>query len=644
MGITIGIDLGTTNCCVCYISQSDRIIVPNPEGGRTTPSVVAFAEDSQRLVGALARRQAETNPENTIFAVKRLMGRRFDDPLVQRIGESTPYRIVESEKGDAWVDVRGELYSPPQISSFILRELKRMADEHTGEEITQAVITVPAYFNDAQRQATRDAGRIAGLEVLRIVNEPTAAALAYGIDQSKDMKIAVYDFGGGTFDISILDLSDGMFTVLSTSGDTFLGGEDFDYAIIDWLVNDFEQKEGIDLRDDNIAMQRLKEEAENAKMELSTTDSTEIKLPFIASGDDGPKHLDATLDRKTYEGLVLSLVERSLEPCGTALRDAQVAKKDIDVVLLVGGMTRMPLIRQKVGMWFQKEVDNSVNPDEIVAIGACLQAGIVKGELKDIILMDVTPLTLGLETYGGVFTPVVPKNTTIPYEYTEVFSTTVDNQEMVRIVLGQGERAMSADNKKLAEFELHGIPPAPRGVPKVELKILIDVNGIVSVRATDLGTMREQSMTVMADGGLSEDQIAAMIDEGSTHAEKDKYNKRVTELQNKTRGLIYQTERSLAQYGEYLEDDERLEIREDVETVKELLQDGANADELESIISSLEASAYRLAEAMYSSLNLEESDEAVENESTENTKPKAIADEDIPRMTTGSVVEIVDED
>ena len=635
MGITIGIDLGTTNCCVCYIEQSDRIIVPNPEGGRTTPSVVAFAEDSQRLVGALARRQAETNPENTIFAVKRLMGRRFDDPLVQRISESTPYQIVESEKGDAWVKVRDELYSPPQVSSFILRELKRMADEFSGEDITQAVITVPAYFNDSQRQATRDAGKIAGLEVLRIVNEPTAAALAYGIDQSKDMKIAVYDFGGGTFDISILDLSDGMFTVLSTAGDTFLGGEDFDYAIIDWLVEDFKEKEGIDLRDDNIAMQRLKEEAENAKMELSTIDSTDIKLPFVASGDNGPKHLDATLDRQTYEGLVSHLVEKSLDPCGNALREAQISKKDIDVVLLVGGMTRMPLIRKKVSIWFQKEVDNSVNPDEIVAIGACLQASIVKGELKDIILMDVTPLTLGVETQGGVFTPVIPKNTTIPYEYTEVFSTTMDNQEMVRIHLAQGERSMIADNKKLAEFELHGIPPAPRGIPKIELKILIDVNGIVNVRATDLGTMREHSVIVMADGGLSEEEIESMIDEGTQHAEQDKDNKRVTELQNKTHGLIYQTERSLAQYGEYLQEDERLEIREDIETVRDLLGAGANAEELEAIISSLEASAYRLAEAMYSSLDIdtseEESDPTVEGENP-------------VKLITGSVVEIDEED
>lgn len=630
MGKILGIDLGTTNSCVCYISESDRIIVPNPEGGRTTPSVVAFAEDGQRLIGALARRQAETNPENTVFAVKRLMGRRFDDELVQRISESVPYKIIASEKGDAWVDVRGESFSPPQISSFILRELKRMAEEFSGEEITQAVITVPAYFNDAQRQATRDAGRIAGLEVLRIVNEPTAAALAYGIDQSSDMKIAVYDFGGGTFDISVLDLSEGMFTVLSTAGDTFLGGEDFDYAIIDWLVKDFENKEGIDLRHDNIAMQRLKEEAERAKMELSTAESTDVKLPFIHADGNGPKHLDATLTRKEYEGLVVELVERSLEPCGTALRDAQVSKKDIDVVLLVGGMTRMPLIRQKVGMWFQKEVDNSVNPDEIVAIGACLQGSIVRGELKDIILMDVTPLTLGIETQGGIFTPVISKNTTIPYEYIEVFSTTIDNQEMVRICLAQGERAMFSDNKILAEFELNGIPPAPRGLPKIELRIMIDINGIVNVTATDLGTMREQSMTVMADGGLSEEEINAMIEEGQENADKDKENKILTELQNRARGLVYQTDRSLAQYGEYLEDDERLEIKEDVETVKELLMD-ATIEELESIIGSLEASAYRLADAMYSSLDLNTAGGEAIDEVLDAPEPKLIA---------GSVVEV----
>lgn len=613
MGTTIGIDLGTTNSCVCYISPTgEQVIIPNAEGGRTTPSVVAFAEDGTRLVGALARRQAETNPENTVFAVKRLMGRRYDEGYVDRVKESVPYDVIESEQGDAWVRVRGRDYSPPEISSFILREMRQMAEEYLGEEVEDAVVTVPAYFNDAQRQATRDAGRIAGLNVLRIVNEPTAAALAYGLGQSEtktDLKVAVYDLGGGTFDISILELADGVFSVLSTSGDTFLGGEDFDYAIIDWLVEQFENEHGADLRGDNMAMQRLKEEAERAKMELSSTTSTTVSLPFIYADETGPKHLEAELTRDRFEKMTEELVKRSLDPCGTALREAGCSKSDIDVVLLVGGMTRMPLVRRQVGMWFQKEVDTSMNPDEVVALGAAIQGGIVRGELTDVLLLDVTPLTLGIETMGGMFTPLIPANTTIPASYTEIFSTTLDNQEMVRVHVLQGERKMAEDNKSLATFELHGIPPAPRGVPKIEVTFNIDENGMVKVSAKDLGTLKQKEVQVVADGGLSEDEIESMMEEAQANIERDAVAAETLELKNRAEGLVYTTERSIKEYGEFLEPEELQEIEEDLATVKELL-DVANVDELQAIIASLEASAYRLAEAMYSAVGNEEDAES----------------------------------
>lgn len=613
MGKTIGIDLGTTNSCVCYISPTgEQVIIPNAEGGRTTPSVVAFAEDGTRLVGALARRQAETNPENTVFAVKRLMGRRFDDDYVSRVRESVPYDIIESDQGDAWVSVRGRDYSPPEISSFILRELRQMAEEFLGEEIEDAVVTVPAYFNDAQRQATRDAGRIAGLNVLRIVNEPTAAALAYGLGQAEaktDLKVAVYDLGGGTFDISVLELADGVFSVLSTSGDTFLGGEDFDYAVIDWLVERFEAENGADLRGDNMAMQRLKEEAERAKMELSSTTATTVSLPFIFADATGPKHLEAELTREKFEAMTTELVKRSLEPCGTALREAGVSKGDIDVVLLVGGMTRMPLVRQQVGMWFQKEVDTSMNPDEVVALGAAIQGGIVRGELTDVLLLDVTPLTLGIETMGGMFTPLISANTTIPCSYTEIFSTTIDNQEMVRVHVLQGERKMADDNKSLAVFELYGIPPAPRGVPKIEVTFNIDENGMVTVHAKDLGTLKQKEVQVVADGGLSEDEIESMMEEAEANIERDAVAAERLELKNRAEGLVYTTQRSVKEYGEFLGAEELEEIKEDVVTVRELLE-VANVEELQAIIASLEASAYRLAEAMYEAVGNEEDAES----------------------------------
>jgi molecular chaperone DnaK len=559
----------------------------------------------------LARRQAETNPENTVFAVKRLMGRRFDDEMVRRVMESVPYGVVESESGDAWVRVKGKEYSPPEISSFILADLKRQAEDFLGQDVTDAVITVPAYFNDAQRQATRDAGRIAGMNVLRIINEPTAAALAYGLgsgaDLSQDgMKVAVYDLGGGTFDISILELADGVFSVLSTSGDTFLGGEDFDYAIIDWLVSGFKEETGADLRGDNMAMQRLKEEAERAKMELSSLEQTTISLPFIFADATGPKHIERVLTRAEFEKMTGELVKRTLDPCGQALREAGLSKKDINAVILVGGMTRMPLVRQQVAIFFQKEPDKTVNPDEVVAMGAAIQGGIVRGELTDVLLLDVTPLTLGIETMGGVFTPLIPANTTIPCTYSEVFSTTKDNQEMVRVHVLQGERAMADENKSLAKFELHGIPPAPRGLPKIEVTFKIDENGMVSVNARDLGTGRQQSVSVVADGGLSEADIERMIQEADEHRSSDTEKKAMIELRNRAQGLVYSTERSLGEYGEFLTPDEREEISYDVQTVKELLED-ANKEELEAIIASLEASAYRLAEAMYAGLDTDTS-------------------------------------
>ncbi len=607
MGKTIGIDLGTTNSCVCYVDGKERVIIPNAEGGRTTPSVVAFTEDGQRLVGALARRQAETNAENTIFAVKRLMGRRFDDAMVTRVRESVPYHLVEAESGDAWVEIRDKAFSPPEVSSFILRELKEQAQDYLGEEVTDAVITVPAYFNDAQRQATRDAGRIAGLNILRIINEPTAAALAYGLGTGEasiqdGIKVAVYDLGGGTFDISILELADGVFSVMSTSGDTFLGGEDFDYKIIDWLVEGFEAEYGADLRKDKMAMQRLKEEAERAKMELSSLDKTTINLPFIYANESGPKHIERTLTRAEFEGMTAELVKRTLDPCGQALREAGVQKKDISAVILVGGMTRMPLVRTQVATYFQKEPDKSVNPDEVVALGAAIQGGIVRGELTDVLLLDITPLTLGIETMGGVFTPLIPSNTTIPCNYSEIFSTTVDNQDMVRIHVLQGERAMADENKSLALFELHGIPPAPRGLPKVEVMFKIDENGMVSVTARDLGTGRQHSINVVADGGLSEEEIHRMIDEAALNRTTDTEKKAIINLRNRATGLVYSTERSLTEYGEYLQQHELEEIHYDLRTVKELLED-ATKEELEAILQSLEASAYRLAEAMYSGID-----------------------------------------
>ncbi len=603
MGKTIGIDLGTTNSCVCVLDGDDRTVIPNAEGARTTPSIVAFTEDGERLVGQLAKRQAQTNAVNTIYAVKRLIGKRYDSEDVQEAMRSVSYEIVEADNGDAWVSARGKEYSAPEISSFILREMKNVAEDFIGEDVENAVVTVPAYFNDAQRQATKNAGKIAGLNVLRIVNEPTAAALAYGVGQGgtpEDQTVAVYDMGGGTFDISILELTEGVYSVVSTSGDTFLGGEDFDNAVIDWLADQFEAEHGIDLRDDKMALQRLKEEAERAKCELSTKEETDISMPFIYSDDDGPKHLETTLSREQLEELVADLVEESMGPCKQALSDASLTKSDIDTVLLVGGMTRMPLIRRKVEDFFGKKPDASVNPDEVVALGAAVQGSIARGELTDVLLLDVTPLTLGLETAGGVFTPLIPRNTTIPCSHSETFSTARDNQSMVRVHVLQGERKMADANKSLAKFELVGIPPAPRGVPKIQVTFSIDENGMVNVRAKDEGSGKEQSVNIVADGGLSETQIDEMIKEAAEYEQQDRLQKELVEMRNQAQGLLYSTERSFNAYGDALLEEEQTDIANDIATIKDLVED-ANKEELEAIIANLEASAYRLAEAMYAS-------------------------------------------
>jgi molecular chaperone DnaK len=529
MAKVIGIDLGTTNSCVAILEAGDPVVITNAEGSRITPSVVAFTEGGERLVGQIARRQAITNPENTIFAVKRLIGRRFEDPEVQKAAKISPYKIVKADNGDAWVEVRGKKYSPAEISAFILQKMKQTAEDHLGEKVTEAVITVPAYFNDSQRQATKDAGRISGLNVLRIINEPTAASLAYGLDKKKDEKIAVFDLGGGTFDVSVLELGDGVFEVKATNGDTFLGGEDFDQRVIDYLADEFRKDQGIDLRTDRMALQRLKEAAEKAKCELSTAMETDINLPFVTADQTGPKHLNMKLSRAKLEMLVSDLLDRLEAPCTTALRDAGLSIKDIDEVILVGGMTRMPAVQERVKKLFGKDPHKGVNPDEVVAIGAAIQGAVLKGEVKDVLLLDVTPLSLGIETLGGVFTKLIEKNTTIPTKKSQVFSTAQDNQNAVTIRVFQGEREMAANNKLLGQFDLVGIPAAPRGMPQIEVTFDIDANGIVHVHAKDLGTGKEQSIQITASSGLSEQEIKQMVKDAEAHAAEDKQKREEVE-------------------------------------------------------------------------------------------------------------------
>jgi molecular chaperone DnaK len=598
MGKVIGIDLGTTNSCVAVMEGTTPKVIENAEGMRTTPSIVAFTDDGERLVGQPAKRQAVTNPEKTFFAVKRLIGRRYDDPMVDKDKKLVPYKIVRAGNGDAWVEADGKTYSPSQISAFVLQKMKETAEAYLGQKVEQAVITVPAYFNDAQRQATKDAGKIAGLEVLRIINEPTAAALAYGLDKQKTGTIAVYDLGGGTFDISILEIGDGVFEVKSTNGDTFLGGEDFDMRLVNYLADEFQKEQGIDLRRDKLALQRLKESAEKAKIELSSTTQTEINLPFITADASGPKHMTMKLTRAKFEALVDDLVQQTIEPCRKALKDAGLSAGEVHEVVLVGGMTRMPKIQEVVKQFFGKEPHKGVNPDEVVAIGAAIQAGVLQGDVKDVLLLDVTPLSLGIETLGGVFTRLIDRNTTIPTKKSQVFSTAEDGQTAVTIRVFQGEREMAADNKMLGQFDLVGIPPAPRGVPQIEVTFDIDANGIVNVSARDKGTGKEQQIRIQASGGLSEADIQKMVKDAEAHAADDKKRREAVEAKNHAEAMIHATEKALAEHGSKVGEDERRAIENAIADAKEAVK-GDDVEAIKAKTNALAQASMKLGEAMY---------------------------------------------
>ncbi|MGH7205442.1 MAG: molecular chaperone DnaK [Nitrospiraceae bacterium] len=598
MGKVIGIDLGTTNSCVAIMSGGDPVVIANAEGSRTTPSVVAVTDKGERLIGQIAKRQAITNPENTIYSIKRLMGRKFNSRQVQEAIKRLPYKIVEASNGDAHVEIRGKSYSPAEVSAMILQKMRQTAEDYLGEKVTEAVVTVPAYFDDSQRQATKDAGQIAGLNVLRIINEPTAASLAYGLDKKKDERIAVYDLGGGTFDISILEIGEGVFEVKSTNGDTYLGGDDFDLRIMDWLVDEFKKDQGIDLRKDRMALQRLKEAAERAKIELSSSQESEINLPFITADANGPKHLVIKLTRAKLEQLVDDLIQRTVEPCKKAMADAGVTARDINEIVLVGGMIRMPKVIQTVREFFGKEPHKGVNPDEVVAVGAAIQGGVLKGDVKDVLLLDVTPLTLGIETLGGIFTHIIDRNTTIPTKKSQIFSTAADNQSAVTIRVFQGEREMANDNKLLGQFDLVGIPSAPRGVPQIEVTFDIDANGIVHVSAKDLGTQKEQSIKITASSGLSKDEIEKMVKEAQAHTEDDKQRRKVAEARNQADNLIYGTEKNLTEHGDKISDDDKNKIKDAIAAVRKAME-GNEPSAIDSAMQTLTTASHKLAEEMY---------------------------------------------
>ncbi|MBV7259998.1 molecular chaperone DnaK [Erythrobacter crassostreae] len=626
MGKVIGIDLGTTNSCVSVMDGGKPKVIENSEGARTTPSIVAFTKDGERLIGQPAKRQAVTNPDNTLFAIKRLIGRPFNDPLTEKDMDLVPYEIVKGKNGDAWVKAGGEEYSPSQISAFILQKMKETAESYLGETVDQAVITVPAYFNDAQRQATKDAGQIAGLEVLRIINEPTAAALAYGMDKNDGKTIAVYDLGGGTFDVSILEIGDGVFEVKSTNGDTFLGGEDFDNAIVEWLAEQFNKKESMDLKTDKLALQRLKEAAEKAKIELSSSATTEVNLPFITArmegGSSTPLHLVETISRSDLEKMVGNLITRTLEPCKKALKDAGVSKDEIDEVILVGGMTRMPKVREVVEKFFEAKPHTGVNPDEVVAMGAAIQAGVLQGDVKDVLLLDVTPLSLGIETLGGVFTRMIDRNTTIPTKKTQTYSTAEDNQQAVTIKVFQGEREMAADNKLLGNFDLVGIPPAPRGVPQVEVTFDIDANGIVSVSAKDKGTGKEQTIKIQASGGLSDNDIDQMVQDAEKFADEDKKRKEAAEARNQADSLVHATEKQLEEHGDKVDGDTKTAVEEALAATKTALE-GDDGEEISAKAQALTEAAMKMGQQIY------EQEQAAAPEEGAESAPEEPADEDV---------------